>query len=170
MNLEFEIKDDARFLGLINTDQYNSYIDEHWEFEQLKERIINESNKGHLLFWGTDLPNFWTVRICDQPVAESEFRSFEGKIKVTNSKLHLINYESLTIAAQFEEEALPEEHLAQHHVELQNAVYNVTIRQLFNPEQDEIEDILGFEIVLTKSKTKNSKSLNSFDELVWSEY
>ncbi|MDC0230670.1 hypothetical protein OAK19_01770 [Aureispira] len=170
MKIEFEISDDASFLGLINTDQYNSFVDENWEFEQVKERIINESNKGHLLFWGTDIPNFWTVRICDQPIAKEAFKSFEGKIKVTNSRLYLINYESLTLAAQFEEEQLPEEHLADLYVKLQNAVYNVTIRQLFDPEKGEIEDILGFEIVLQKSKTKNSKTLNSFNELIWSEY
>jgi hypothetical protein len=171
MNKEFEISDDACFLGLINTHRYISFVDENWEFDQIKKRIIRESNKGHLLFWGTELPNNWRVRICDKPVADKAYKEFEGKIRVSDSKLHLINYESIVIAAQFEEEKLPEEELADLNVPLDNAVYDVIIRQLFNPDEDEIsEDMLGFEIVLQKSVTKGRGKINSFKELIWSEY
>jgi len=171
MKKEFEISDDAGFLGLVNTDKYLSFIDEDWEFEQVKKRIISESNNGHLLFWGTEIPNTWVVRICDKPVAEKEIKSFEGKIKVSNSTLHLINYESITIVAQFEEDQLPEEHLADLHVNLDNGIYDVTIRQLLDPEEDIIdEDSVAFEVVLQKSDAKNNEKLNSFDELIWSEY
>ncbi len=171
MKKEFEISDDAQFLGLINVDQYQSFIGERWEFDDVKERIISESNKGYLLFWGTDVPNFWTVRICDKAVATNEFKAFEGKIRVTHSKLYLINYESLTVAAQFDDEQLPEEHLADLYVTLENGIYDVTVRQLLDPSKDEIvEESLGFEIILQKSDSTNSPILNNFDSLVWSDY
>ena len=107
MNELFQISDDASFLGLINTDLYESFIDEDWEFEDIEVRVIRESQKGHLLFWGTSVPNFWTIRICSQASSEKAFKSFKGKIKVSNSKLYLVNYDSITLAAHFEDEKLP---------------------------------------------------------------
>lgn len=171
MNKLFQISDDASFLGLINTDLYESFIDEDWEFEDIQVRIIRECQKGHLLFWGTSVPNFWTVRICNQASAQKDFQSFKGKIKVSNSKLHLINYDSITLAAQFEDEQLPDSDLEALHVTLENGIYNVTVRQLLNPEQDLIEDeVLGFEIVLQKSTESASFPLNPFKDLIWSNY
>jgi hypothetical protein len=171
MNKEFEISDDAGFLGLVNTDKYLSFIGEDWEFEQVKKRIISESNNGHLLFWGTEIPNIWVIRICDKAIAEKEIKSFEGKIKVTNSTLYLINYESITAVAQFDEDQLPEDHLADLHIRLDNGIYDVTIRQLLDPENDIInDDSVTFEIVLQISTEKRKGKLNTFDELIWSEY
>lgn len=171
MNQLFEISDDASFLGLINTDLYESFIDEDWEYEDIEVRVIRECQKGHILFWGTSVPNLWTVRICDQESTQKAFQSFKGKIKVSDSKLHLINYESITLAAQFEDEQLPDPDLEALHVQLENGIYQVTIRQLFDPAQDFIEDeSLGFEIVLQKSTDKDTFPLNSFNELVWSNY
>jgi len=171
MNQLFQISDDASFLGLINTDLYESFIDEDWEFEDIEVRIIRECQKGHLLFWGTSVPNLWTIRICSQASSQKAFQSFKGKIKVSHSKLHLINYESITLAAQFEDEQLPDSDLEALHVTLENGIYNVNIRQLFDPEQDLIEDeLLGFEIVLQRSEEHAPTFLNSFNELVWSSY
>jgi len=171
MNELFQISDDARFLGLINTDLYESFIDEDWEFEDIEVRIIRECQKGHLLFWGTSVPNLWTVRICSRASSTKAFQSFKGRIKVSNSKLHLINYESITLAAEFEDEQLPDSDLEALYVNLANGIYEVTIRQLFDPERDLIEDeSLGFEIVLQKSAENTSFPINSFKELVWSNY
>lgn len=171
MNELFQISDDASFLGLINTDLYESFIDEDWEFEDIEVRVVRECQKGHLLFWGTSVPNLWTVRICSQASSANAFQSFKGKIKVSNSKLHLINYESITLAAHFEDEQLPNSDLEALYVTLDNGIYDVNIRQLFDPERDVIEDeSLGFEIVLQKSTDTASFPLNPFKELVWSNY
>ncbi|BDS13746.1 hypothetical protein [Aureispira anguillae] len=169
MNQLFEISDDASFLGLINTDLYASFIGENWEFDQLKQRILTESKKGHLLFWGTEVPNFWTIRICNHPISNQESKSFQAQIKVSNSRLYLINYESITLAAQFEDEQLPESHLEDLYVSLENGIYNVTVRQLFDIEQDLIEEeMLGFEIIL--QKTTSTTPSNTFKQLIWSDY
>ncbi|CAA6830319.1 MAG: Unknown protein [uncultured Aureispira sp.] len=171
MNELFQISDDASFLGLINTDLYESFIHEDWEFEDIEVRVIRECQKGHLLFWGTSVPNLWTVRICNQASTQKAFQSFEGKINVTNSKLHLINYESITLAAHFEDEKLPNSDIEALYVPLENGVYTVHVRQLFDPEKEVLEEeSLGFEIVLQKSSAPYSFPLNSFEELVWSNY
>jgi hypothetical protein len=171
MNKLFQISDDASFLGLINTDLYESFIDEDWEFEDIEVRIIRECQKGHLLFWGTSVPNLWMVRICNQASSTNAFKSFKGKVKVSNSKLYLINYDAITLAAHFEDEQLPPSDLEALHVTLDNGIYDVDVRQLFDPERDVMADeSLGFEIVLQKSLTTASFPLNPFKELVWSNY
>lgn len=171
MNQVFEITDDTGYMGIFNAQKYQSFVDEDWEFDQLKERLLAESNKGHILFWGTDIPGIWQVRVCDAPVAQQEFKSFSGYICVTDAILHLINYESLTLAAQFDDEQLPEEHLADLCVPLDNGIYQVTVRQLFDPEHDAIEDgALGFEIVLQAATISNAKKINQFTSLPWSLY
>lgn len=171
MDIIFEISDDSGFLGLINTDKYRSFVAENWEFDQVKERIISESNQGHLLFWGTEVPNIWQVRICDRAVAKQEIKSFQGSILVSNTALHLINYESITAAAQFEEDQLPEEHLAHLNITLKNGLYNVTVRQLLDPDKDDIDDdSISFEIVLQKSDLQKHSKINSFKDLIWSDY
>lgn len=168
---EFEITDDAGFLGLVNANLYRSFIDEDWEFDQLKERIIQESNKGHLLFWGTEVPNTWTVRVCSTPVADKEIKSFEGKINVTKSKLYLLNYETISIAAQFDDKHLSEDDLKDYCIPLENGVYSVTIRQLLDPEEDDIrEEALGFELVLQKISNSPADAVNKLGSLVWSDY
>jgi len=171
MNELFQISDDASFLGLINTDLYESFISEDWEFEDIENRIIRECKNGHLLFWGTSVPNLWTVRICDQASDQKAFQSFQGKIKVSQSKLHLINYESITLAAHFEDEKLPNSDIEALYVPLENGIYNVNVRQLFDPEKDLIEDeSLGFELVLQKSVENAAFPVNPFKELIWSNY
>lgn len=168
MNLLFEILDDAAFLGLLNADVYQSYIAEDCEFEQIKAHLIQATQQGHLLLWGTTVPNFWTIRICDQPIASHEHRSFRGNIQVTHNSLYLTNYEALSLAAQFEDEQLPTNPLSALHIELENGIYDITVRQLFDPEQDTIEsELLGFEVVVQKS---TSTSLNNSKQLIWSIY
>ena len=45
MNIEFEISDDACFLGLINTERYISFVDENWEFDQIKNNEYQRSRE-----------------------------------------------------------------------------------------------------------------------------
>lgn len=169
MNHTFEILDDAGFLGLVNAQLYRSFIKEDWEFSEVKERIINECKKGHVLFWGTEFPNFWTIRICDQPIAEQDFKSFQAQLHVSDSKLYLINYESITLAAQFEDEQLPNDDLETLYVSLENGIYNITVRQLFDPTQAIMEEeMLGFEIVLQKQT--DTSAINNINALIWSDY
>lgn len=165
---KFEITADAGFLGLVNPSLYKAFVGEDGDFEQIKQRIIQESNKGHLLFWGTEVPNTWTVRVCTEPIAAQEVRSIEGKIKVSHSNLYLLNYEALSEAAQFHDEDLAN---SDYLISLENGVYDVLIRQLLNPEKDTItEEALGFELVLQKSTSPASEILNQFSSLIWSKY
>ena len=167
----FEISDDSGFMGIANFDKYNSFITPKWDFEMIKERIINEMNSNNLLFWGTGMENFWKVKIDTKLSEKPFFREERGVIEITNRKLHLTNYESLTMGAQFEKIKLPEKHHEKLCVELANGKYMVKFRQMENPEKYEVEtDDFDFEIALTKIVNMPEIYVNNFKKIFWSNY
>ncbi len=40
---------DTNFIGLVNTDQYKSFVDEDWELDILLQHFGNEMKMGHIL-------------------------------------------------------------------------------------------------------------------------
>ncbi|MEM9527951.1 MAG: hypothetical protein AAGA31_15155, partial [Bacteroidota bacterium] len=146
-----ELPDDSGFMGLANFAKYRSFISSDWDFEMIKRRIIEEMNAHHLLFWATGFGNLWKVKIDAKPSTTNAYREAEGIIEVTDKKLYLTNYESLTMAAQFDDLKLPEKHLEDLVIELDNGSYLVQFKQLFNPdEEDYNSNEINFEIALTE--------------------
>ncbi len=165
-----KISDDSGFLGLANFHQYRSFIAPDWDFHTLKSRILEEMNAHHLLFWATGLENKWTVTITDQPPDKEAFREARAVIEVTDGKLYLTNYESLSMAAQFEKVRLPESHYQDAYIELNNGKYMAKIRQMFNPDAFDVKAAgPHFELVLMKIKKNKDLYKNNLKEIFWSE-
>ena len=148
----FKITDDSGFLAIVNADRFDSFIDEQWELPQLLNRFIEEMNKRHLIIWATGSENEWIVEFLDRSTNKNAFREFTKTITVTNGQLFLTNYEDLTMAAQFSDEKIPAKHNAELFIELANGEYEITVRQLSDPEnyEDENRDP-DFEIVIQKA-------------------
>lgn len=166
-----ELTDDARFMGLVDADAYSAYLHPDVEFEELQEHLLAQCSLGHLLFWGTSLPNHWNVRISDHPSQQQAERSTEGIIEVTGNGLYLVSYQDLLDAAQYND-ALDASNRGNWHIPLEPSFYQVQIRQLFNPERDAVhEEYLGFEIVLSPLSCPPSQPLNAqWRPLPWSAY
>ena len=164
----FKISDDSGFLGLVNVDKYDSFVKKDWNFNDLQERFIHEMNLSSLLFWSTGQEGLWNVRITTDKQEHKTFRTITGEIKVTNEKLFLINYEDLSMAAQFQNQKLPLKHNAELGLRVENGSYEVQINQLFNPDnflQDD-NDKVHFEIVI--KKLANGEFItNKFDRIPW---
>lgn len=168
MNITFNICDDDGLLGIVNNELYDAFIGEDWEFDEVKERIIQESNKEHLLFWGTGCENFWPVNVSDSPISLTDFRSFSGFIRVTNGDLYLISYTDLTMAAQFEDQTLPSNTGGVSRIELENDLYEVMVRQLVDPSNvEEDAATLGFELIVRAIPPVDKEILNNFDSITW---
>ncbi len=164
-----EISDDSGFMGIVNFDKYNSFIDENWDFYSVRERIIDEINSHHLLFWATGLENNWKVVFVEKASEKSAFREERGVIEVTNKKLYLTNYESLTMAAQFENVQLPENHHKDLFIDLENGKYMIKFRQISDPSHFHEQDI-DFEIVIQRIVKMPELYLNKVDEIYWSKH
>ena len=168
INKTFKISDDSGFLGIVNVDKYDSFVNEDWDFNDLRERFIQEMNRSSLLFWSTGQEGLWNVRITTDKEEHKPFRTIRGKISVTDEKLFLINYEDLSMAAQFQDEKLPLKHNADLGLRIENGNYNVKINQLFNPDSliPDDNDKVHFEIVIEKTLDGEVGS-NKFDRIPW---
>lgn len=157
------------FVGLVNPASYQGFLGEEVAYEQLEKHILKQMQAGHILFWGSTTPNRWTVQLLDQPKAAQAVQEFQGCLKVSDQGLYLVNYAMLLDAAQFEEDALTEQFLTP--IALSPSWYQVTVRQLFHPEKDELsEESLGFEIVLQKMAKAPSQPANPLEAIPWSIY
>lgn len=87
-----------------------------------------------MLIWTTGEENAWNVEINKSFSQIKGYREILSYIRVDSQKLYLINYESLTMGAQFSDIQLPEEHMKDLLIELENGVYAVRVVQFYNPD------------------------------------
>jgi hypothetical protein len=90
-----------------------------------------------ILIWGTGAVGSWNVDVQLTKSEANGFREVSGPLQIIGGTLLLTNYESLTMAAQFEDVALPEKHQEELLVELPDGNYSVRIIQMFDPEQED---------------------------------
>jgi len=161
-----KITDDTGFLAIVNADKYHSFVGAEWELIQLKDRFVDEMNNNNLIIWATGHENEWNVIFLDKPSENIPFREFSKTIHVTNGKLFLTNYEDLTMAAQFQEEKIPQTHNAELYINLDDGMYEFTIRQLFDPgDYDYIaQETTNFEVVIRPSFTEERPKT---DKVFW---
>jgi hypothetical protein len=141
----YEAIDDSGFLALIDPDAYVGFVDENWSFEQLCEHFLSQMREHHLLIWDTGMEFVWRVCVALKPVEQSGFREVSGFITSTDGWLLLTSYDSLTMAAQFEDVTLPEPQERNLLFRVEPGMYRCRIVQLHNhdyiPEPDSgIED------------------------------
>lgn len=163
-----QMSDDSGFLGIANYDKYDSFLSPNWDFEMMQEKIVNEMNSHHLLFWGTGMENVWKIKIDTKDTTQDVFREERGVIEVTNKKLYLTNYETLTMAAQFGHIKLPEKHQENLSIELPNGKYMIKFRQLINPNNlTPNSEVFDFEIILSKISNMSEIHVNNFRKIFW---
>ena len=102
----------------------------------------------------------------EAPSAEQSFREFSHEIEVTNGRLYLVDYTDLTMVTQFEDDTLPREDHADQYIELENGMYLVTVRQMFDPDAPERYDMeaLVFEII---PKRIFQKGGDKTEQIIW---
>lgn len=140
------IPDDSGFLAIINNDKYITYVDEDWTLEQLVNHFQEQMKNHSLLIWNTGNAKIWKVKIKNGISNTKGFRKIVGTINVTNKKLYLLNYESLSMAAQFKDVLLPEEHLKDLIIELEDGFYKINIIQMESP--DTYENIFEYDFLI----------------------
>ena len=167
VNQYLKITDDSGFIAVVDPKKYNSFLSADWSFEQLRERFIVEMNKQTLIIWSTGMEGEWNIELLEHASGKPAFREFEKLIEVTNEQLCFINYESLSMAAQFEDFRIASEQDHSLSSKIPNGKYTILVRQLFNPmiyEDEQIENT-HFEIIFKQARVNAGK--NIIDNILW---
>jgi hypothetical protein len=160
VNQYLKITDDSGFIAIVNPAKYNSFLSADWNFEQLRERFIDEMNKETLIIWSTGVEGEWNMQLLENPSGKTSFREFEKTIEVTDGQLCFINYEDLSMAAQFEDVQIASEQDDSRSIKIANGKYIILVRQLFNPaiyQEEQLENV-HFEIIIKQAGMNSGKS------------
>lgn len=130
--MELTVDDDSGFIGIVDPDAYEGFVAEDWTYESLFEHFATQMARRALLLWATSPDGgSWTVTL-DGTLAGA--RSATGPIVSRQGRLCLVNYESLTMAAQFADVTLPDPDLAHLELQLTPGAYACTITQLHDDD------------------------------------
>jgi len=173
--MKLKITDDDGFIALVNSANYQSFVGEDWQFDQLMKHFVDQMNVGNIIVWQTsnDGGGNWLISFQEHPFNTPAFRQFEHLIKVTTGQLFLSNYSDLTMAAQFSDISIPAAHNADLKIELENGWYKVIVRQLFDPDnalqhfEIETDENVSFELIITPSHELVNQPVN---KVYWSEF
>ncbi|MBC6972213.1 hypothetical protein H9I32_07225 [Bacillus sp. Xin] len=132
---------DTNFIGVVNAEQYKSFVDEDWELEMLLQHFADEMKNGNVLvFQMTEegIEHSWSVevKVGEESLKQECFRKAEGYIRVTENQLYLIDYDCLTMAAQFEDEKVPDKNCSKYKIDIENGLYKVEVLQFYNVDND----------------------------------
>jgi hypothetical protein len=153
-----EVTDDSGFLALVVPAAYETFVASDWTLDQILAHFRDEMGRRSLLIWGTGLEGFWKVDVRLKKSKVKGFREVSGALQVVGGSLLLTNYESLTMAAQFKDVALPEKHHEDLLVSLPDGDYTCRIIQMFDPKQEESigDDRPDFVIEVLKTTGKSA--------------
>lgn len=133
----FEVTDESGFLALIVPATYETFVSEDWTLDQIMAHFKTQMMRRSLVIWGTGIDGCWKVDVRQTTTNVKGFRAFCGSLQVNGGKLLVTNYESLTMAAQFDDVTLPEKHQENLLVAVPDGDYTCRIIQMFNPEQED---------------------------------
>ena len=131
--MSFKVTDDSGFLAIIEPDAYRGFVHAEWTWDTIHEHLRREMGDRHLLIWGTGSENVWSIEISYLPTCAKGFREVVGCIESSKGRLLITNYESLTMAAQFPDIALPLDHERKQVLSVSPGLYDCRIVQVANP-------------------------------------
>lgn len=165
---------DTNFIGIANPDTYASFVDEDWELDMLLDHFASEMEKGSLIacqMTEEGIQHSWNAEVTfgTDEMNPPCFRRAVGQITVTSGELYLVDYDCLTMAAQFPHEKVPDDNCARYKVDIENGHYKVEVIQYFNVDEDartgsEETDIRFHFIKVPESE---ARSLNVFWRTYW---
>ena len=118
-------------------------------------------NQRNLIIWRTGYEGGdYKVEFTETESDKKAFREFETFIEITNGKLYLSEYASLTMAASYDHSKIPSNHQSKLFIPLTNGRYFVKVRQLFEPDSFEHDYETQFEIVMKRSSESATDKIN----------
>ena len=108
---DLTILDDSGLLSIVDCAAYRSFLSEDWDYESILDHFRDQMAQRAILVWECgDGGGAYLLRLRNYITSERGHREITGSIKATTNILHLVSYDALTMAAQFEDEHLPAKH------------------------------------------------------------
>ena len=170
-SLTYTVTDDSGFLALIDPAAYAAFVSADWTLHRLIQHFKTEMRHEHLAIWGTGREDVWRVDVTFENPAPVDFREFSTTIRASGGHLLLTNYESLTMAAQFDDVRLPEPRQTNLLIPLQTGLYCCRVIQRFNPDASDPPvraKLADFVIELTTMAA--SEKIKGLTTIPWTEF
>ncbi len=141
MKFDFNVGD-TNFLALVNANKYYSFVNEDWELSELKEHFIKEADKNNILVFqmtNEGIESDWKIEVefNDNEKYNKCFRKAVGYIEVNQEELCFVEYTCLTMAAQFEDEKVPDSYCEKFKFQVDNGIYKVNIIQFYDVDNEQ---------------------------------
>jgi hypothetical protein len=146
---------DTNFICLANFDQYPSFVSEDWDEEnRLKAHVHAEQKKGNILMFQITAEGIeadWQIEISFAGNApENCFKSATGYLNVTHGRVGVLDYDLLTMAAQFEDESILDNIPPENIFLIENGVYEIHAFLLTNVDVENDELIGNLRLVFER--------------------
>jgi hypothetical protein len=133
---EIYVMDDSGLLSIVDTTQYVSFVSEEWTYEEIIQHFERQMQSRSLLIWECgDGGGNYSIEVRRTLSNEPGFREVIGCINASGGKLHIVSYDALTMAAQFEDETIPSKHDADTYINVEPGYYRVRVVQRFDPSR-----------------------------------
>lgn len=140
MDFNFNVGD-TNFIALVNSNQYKTFVDEDWDLPMISEHFVREIKNNNILvcqMTNEGIEGDWRINVNFQEniIDTSYFRREEGYIKVDNNELCFVEYTCLTMAAQFEDEKVPDKYCDKFRFNIKNGLYKVDTIQYYDIDNE----------------------------------
>ncbi len=164
---------DTNFIGVVNADKYTSFVDGDWDLKMLLQHFANEMQRGCILvFQMTEegIEHSWNVdvEVGVDLTQQTCFRKDVGYIEVTDNQLFLVDYDCLTMGAQFSDEKVPDENCSKYKVNIENGFYKVEVIQFYNVDKDEYIGNSNADIILNFTRVEDF--IQKINQVFWCTY
>ncbi|MFS2139437.1 hypothetical protein [Duganella sp. Dugasp56] len=133
---EFTIIDDSGLLSLVDCAAYASFISSDWTYEDIIAHFEKAMESKAMVVWDCgDGGDEYLVVAREGITTAPGFREEFGAIRVGDHGLHLVSYDALTMAAQFDDETLPSKFERKNCIELPAGEYRLRVVQTYDPFQ-----------------------------------
>jgi len=99
---------DGSYLALLAPGLFDGFVGEDWTLERLHAHWASQMRRQCLLVWATGFECDWSIEWRAGITSETGWRGATGALRASGGALCLAQYDSLSMAAQFADHALPD--------------------------------------------------------------
>ena len=130
MNSEvYEFSNDPAFVGIVDVCSYQADFP-NWDWDTLCKKVVSQMREGRILAWGTPEDSFRFVLQTGSLDYHLEPKKSYSQLFRSTGKVVLANYDTITMCAQFDDNALPQPEDIE--LNIKPGVHRITVHRFFS--------------------------------------